>query len=164
MNNLKALVNYEHIETHRLTYPNSDRWTGITMGIRSSSSEAAKAVARKHLDDQLKLKGRQRKTTSKEVEANELESVASTIAWCTFEKGEPSDESKALMAKAREEGKSEEEIAALDDSETFDWNGSIPDKITMDIAMEMVEVPWIYRQVKLKGDDVENFMKGARKR
>ena len=41
-NNLKALVNYEMLHELRLSYPNDEkRYVGITMMLRSSSSEAA---------------------------------------------------------------------------------------------------------------------------
>jgi hypothetical protein len=138
--NLKAIVNYEHIHPLRLMFPNDEnRYVGITFGLRSSSSEAAKAVVRKHINDSLKVKGVQRKMTAEGAEANELETLASSIASWVWEKSDPS-------------------APGLDDGEQADWNGDTDPKLTMSLAMEVLDVPWIYRQVKVAVNADENFM------
>lgn len=153
------LVNYEHIHEYRVTFPNSERYCGITVGLRSESSEASKAVIRKHLNEQFQVKGRQRKQTAEAVEAQELEKIASTIAWWKWEKSDPSDEAKAAMAKAKQEGKSEDEIAALDDSEQASYNGDSEPELSVKLVVNMLtNVNWLYSQLKVAGGDVENFM------
>jgi hypothetical protein len=138
--NLKALVVYEHIHELRLAFPNNaDRYVGITMGLRSSSSEAAKAVVRKHINDQFKSKGVQRKMTAEGAEANELETLASSIAWWKWEKSDPSSPD-------------------ADDASQADWEGDVEPKLTMSLAMLVLDVPWIYRQVKVAVTDDSNFM------
>lgn len=138
--NLKSIVNYEHVHELRLMFPNDpDRYVGITLGLRSSSSEAAKAVVRKHLNESFKTKGVQRKATAEGMEANELETLASSIVWWKWEKGDPSAPDK-------------------DDGEQADWNGDSDPKLTMSLAMQVLDVPWIYRQVKVAVTDDSNFM------
>jgi hypothetical protein len=138
--NLKAIVNYEHIHELRLMYPNNEnRYVGITFGLRSSSSEAAKAVVRKHINDSLKVKGVQRKMTAEGAEANELETLASSVAWWKWEIGD-------------------ESAPGANDGEQADWDGDADPKLTMSLAMKVLDVPWIYRQVKVAVSDDSNFM------
>lgn len=161
------LVNYEHIHEYRVTFPNSERYCGITVGLRSESSETSKAVIRKHLNDQFQVKGRQRKQTAEAVEAQELEKIASTIAWWKWEKSDPSDEARAAMAKAAEQAKkdnkTEDEIAeivsAIDDSEQASYNGDSNPELSIKLVVNMLtNVNWLYSQLKVAGGDVENFM------
>jgi hypothetical protein len=138
--NLKAVVNYEHIHELRLMFPNDDkRYVGITFMLRSSSSEAAKAVVRKHINDQFKSKGVQRKMSAESAEANELETLASSIASWKWEKSDPS-------------------APDANDGEQADWNGDENPTLTMSLAMQVLDVPWIYRQVKVAVTDDSNFM------
>lgn len=156
---IATLVNYERIYPLKITYPNSDRWTGITVGLRSESSERAKAVVRKHLNDSIQGKGRQRKPTAEAAEGQELERTASTIAWWKWEVGDPSDEAKFKMDEARKEGKSEEEIAKLSDATQATYNGSSDPELTMENAIVMLRtLNWFYSQIKVGNGDVENFM------
>jgi hypothetical protein len=144
--NLKAIVNYESLYELRLCYPNNEnRYVGITMMLRSSSSEAAKAVIRKHINDNLKTKGVQRKATAENAESNELEQLAASIASWKWEKGDPS-------------------APELDDGEQAEWDGDADPKLTMSLAMQILDVPWIYRQVKVAVSADENFMPSLQNR
>lgn len=134
------LVNYEYIHEYRATFPNSDRYCGITLGLRSESSETSKNVVRKHLNDSFQVKGRQRKQTAEAIEIQELEKVASTIAWWKWEKSDPSEPGK-------------------DDGEMATYNGRENPELTMNLAVEILQkVNWLYAQIKVAGTDVENFM------
>jgi hypothetical protein len=113
--------------------------------LRSSSSEAAKAVIRKHINDNLKTKGVQRKATAENAESNELEQLAASIASWKWEKGDPS-------------------APELDDGEQAEWDGDADPKLTMSLAMQILDVPWIYRQVKVAVSADENFMPSLQNR
>ncbi len=190
MANLKTLVNYEHVVPYDVTFPNSDRKIGMQVGIRSASSERAKAVSRKWTNDQFAGgKGRQKKYTAEHAEKQELETIASTLAWVKWTMGDPSDESKAFMIEARAKAEADirtslkdqehspDEIEAVveskraeietlvqaqNDASMGEWDGKQPE-MTMELAMEMVEVAWLYSQFKVCGIDVENFMKVGKK-
>lgn len=96
------VVVYEHIHELRVTFPNSDRYLGLTIGVRNASSEAAKAAMRKQENDRQKTSRNKQKKMSAEVqEQNELELTASTIAWWRWEKSGPSDKAKAAMTALR---------------------------------------------------------------
>jgi hypothetical protein len=76
------IVVYEHIFELVVTLPNSDIPTGLVMGIRSASSEQCKAIMRKHTNDQAQgNRAKQKRITAEQLENNELESVAASIAW-----------------------------------------------------------------------------------
>lgn len=153
------VVKYEKVHEVRVTFPNSTRYLGLTVGIRSASSEKAKAMIRKQENDRrLKSRGRQVRYTAENSIQDELEQLSSCIEWWRWEKSEPSDESVRRMAEAREKGLSEEEIAALDDSEMASYNGKQPE-FNMEIACEILDkVNFLYAQLRNASNDVENFM------
>jgi len=156
---IAAVVVYEHVHELKVTFPNSDRYLGLRMGIRNASSEASKAAMRRQENERQKSSRNKQKKMSAEVqEQNELELTAATIAWWKWEKGDPSEKSKAAMALARAAGKSDDEIAALDDSSVAQYNGAQPE-LSMPVAVEILDkVSFIYAQVKGASIDVENFM------
>lgn len=133
------VVVYERVHELRVTYPNSDRRTGLVMGIRSASSEQAKAVMRKHTNDQFQSRGRQKRLTAELAEQQELETTASCIAWWKWEAG---DKDRAGDGQGSEAS----------------YGGRKPD-LDMDVAVEILgKVNWLYAQVKEASTNVENFM------
>lgn len=134
---INQVVIYEHIYELTVTYPNSDKKIGLTMGIRSASSEKCKAIMRKHTNDQANQnRSKQKRITAEVLEQNELEQTAASIAWWRWEKD--------------------------DDGNEATYNGQKP-HLAMDIAIEILgTVNWLYAQVKEAGQNLENFMsKGA---
>lgn len=153
------VVKYEKVHEVRVTFPNSTRYLGLTVGLRSASSEKAKAMIRRQENDRrLKARGRQVKYTAENSVQDELEQLSSCIEWWRWEKSEPSDQSLALMQAARQRGASEEEISKLDDSELASYNGEQPE-FNMEIACEILDkVNFLYAQLRNAANDVENFM------
>jgi len=127
------IVVYEHIHELVVTYPNSEIKTGLTMGIRSASSEQCKAVMRRHTNAQAQAnRAKQKKITAEELEQNELEQTAASIAWWKWEKG--------------------------DSGEDANYNGTKPE-LNMSLAIKLLgEINWLYAQVKEAGQNLENFM------
>ena len=127
------IVVYEHIHELVVTYPNSDKPTGLVIGVRSASSEQCKAVLRKHTNEQTQAnRAKQKKVTAEQLEQNELESTAASIAWWKWEKDA--------------------------DGEEAVYDGEKP-VLTMPVAIEILgTVNWLYAQIKEAATNVENFM------
>ena len=153
------VVKYEKVHELKVTFPDSDRYLGLTIGVRNASSEAAKAAIRKQ-ENERRTTGRnkQKRYTAENSEQDELQLVASCIAYWKWELGDASYKSLRAMDEARKAGKSEDEIEKLSDASEAKYNGDQPE-LNMDIAMEILDrVPFIYAQIKGASVDVQNFM------
>lgn len=86
------IVNYDQLFELELLHPATEQPTGIKFQIRSSGSEAAKQVARHHLDKNIERRAKNKLVQSVSLEKETLESAAACIAswdWGTNEfKGE----------------------------------------------------------------------------
>lgn len=137
-----SVVVYEHVHELRVTFPNSDKYLGLTLGVRSSSSEAVKAMMRK-LENQRMLSGRakQKKVTAEDMVQNELETTAACIASCKWEAGD-------------------KDVAGDGLGESATYGGETPDlSKNVAVAMELLDkVSFIYAQVKEASTNLENFM------
>lgn len=127
------VVTYEAIYELVVKIPNTEQPIGLTMGIRSASSEKSKAIVRKHMNEHAtNFRTKQKKITAEQLEANELELTAACIAWWKWGndyKGEP-----------------------------LTYQGGQPE-LSMKVAIQLLnEVNWIYAQVKEASNEVENFM------
>lgn len=75
-----TLVNYEFLYDLDIRHPTTDEPIGVKMKIRSSGSDQAKAILRKHTDKNLERRIKGRMPKSEQMETEELERVASYIA------------------------------------------------------------------------------------
>lgn len=135
MANMAEVVKYEGIHELRLTYPNSDKFLGLTVGLRNPSSEFVKAKIRKLENDRIKAgRGKQKKYTAENMEQAELETTAACIAWSKWENDA--------------------------DGDPCTYNGETPDlSKDSEMACEMLDkLAFFYAQVKVASSDIENFM------
>jgi len=135
---ISNLVDYEQLFALELKHPKTDEPLGITFQIRSSGSERAKEVQRKHTDKNLERLMKRKTLTSDRVETEELEKAASYIAswdWGSDPKtGEPN-----LYA------------------------GTVPE-LTMKTAIAILDKEgWIFGQVVEAASKLENFSTDSRK-
>lgn len=142
---VNAVVNYEKLFSLTVLHPITDEPFGLTMQIRSSGSEACKAIYRKHADDILDMRYRGKRPKGKQAEKEELERTAACIA--SWDWGKAPDKTTK-----DDEGNV---VTIPGDQATF--NGEKP-PLTIVKAIEVLDkVPWIYAQVKEAADRLENF-------
>lgn len=157
-----AVVKYEQTHKLRVTFPNSDRYLGLTVNVRNSSSETVKAMIRK-LENERRAasRGKQRKTLAEDDERNELETTAACIESWRWEMGDPSNESKTAMAVAQGQGKAQDEIDALNDASECTYEGGKPE-LSHKLAINILDkIPFIYAQIREASINIENFMPTA---
>ena len=77
---LSGIVNYERLFTLKLVHPVTDEPLGITFKIRSAGSKEAKAILRKHIDENLEYQRKNKTIKGEMLERQEAEKAASWIA------------------------------------------------------------------------------------
>jgi len=96
---IKGLVDYEFLYDLELRNPHTDEPLGIKMKLRSSGSETAKAILRKHTDKNLERRIKGRMPKADQMETEELERVASYIASWDWGENTYKGESPVLSMK-----------------------------------------------------------------
>lgn len=77
---ISTLYNYERLFPLELVFPHTDEKTGIVLQVRSASSDEAKAIIRKHIDDVTERQQRGKLVKGSMRLRQELEKAASWIA------------------------------------------------------------------------------------
>lgn len=77
---VSGIIEYERLYTLELLHPSTEEKIGITMQIRSAGSKEAKAVLRKHADENTERAQKRKIIKGSVLEQQELEKAASYIA------------------------------------------------------------------------------------
>ena len=137
---ISGIVNYENLFPLDVMHPITDEPIGLTMEIRSSGSEACKAIYRKHADDVHEMRYKGKRPKGKQAEKEELERTAACIASWNWGKTEDKEVDGSIVP-----------------GEEATFHGEKP-TLTISKAIEILDkVPWIYAQVKEAADKLENF-------